>query len=236
MIISGIITVAVAMMLYYFSARDDAAIRISSTPFYFIRHGQTDYNAHYLIGGITDTPLNTTGITQAHNAAQNLKYSNVETIVTSPLQRASTTAEIIAQAIHKPIIIMDEFSERSVGDFEGASNAWWPIALLDGLTGKSHVEQYAHFKNRIIRGLQKALMLPGPVLIVAHGMVFEMIETILDIPHTYIENARPVFFAPYKNQNHSWYFNYLTESQHKLIAILQLFCHIKQKFPMFNRH
>jgi len=200
----------------YIALTDDSTtLSIPKIPFYFIRHGQTDYNIKKLIGGKTDTPLNKMGITQARAAAHILENTDIQTIVTSPLHRAHKTAEIIAEKLHKPIIIMNEFAERSAGDFEGKPEKWWLLPKLDGwlngLVSIPNAEDYNSFKERITHGLQKALQLPGPVLIVAHGIVFEMIETILKLhPHMHIENATPVFIAPNEPKNAAWHYKYLS--------------------------
>ena len=60
--------------------------------FYFIRHGETDWNRQSIIMGQTDIPLDDTGIHQAHQAKDILKTENVSAIYTSPLQRAYETA------------------------------------------------------------------------------------------------------------------------------------------------
>lgn len=40
---------------------------IPHQPFYFMRHGEMDWNRSNLIMGQMDIPLNETGIRQAHN-------------------------------------------------------------------------------------------------------------------------------------------------------------------------
>ena len=64
------------------------------TPFWFLRHGETDWNAQGLSQGNVDIPLNATGIAQAHAAAPLLRNRGISHIVASPLSRAHDTAKI----------------------------------------------------------------------------------------------------------------------------------------------
>lgn len=54
-------------------------------PFYYMRHGQTDWNARGIAQGQSDVPLNAQGRTEAREAAALLRAENVATICTSPL-------------------------------------------------------------------------------------------------------------------------------------------------------
>jgi isoleucyl-tRNA synthetase len=72
------------------------------TEVYFIRHGETDHNlAQIMNGGDVDTPLNTTGKKQAQEAGKiaRLQGMKFDIIYSSPLSRASETAEIIAEEV-----------------------------------------------------------------------------------------------------------------------------------------
>ena len=73
--------------------------------FYFVRHGQTDWNIEKRIMGQQDIPLNDVGRKQAQKIRTLLDNYHVTTIFCSPLLRARQTAEIIAQerpyAIHQ---------------------------------------------------------------------------------------------------------------------------------------
>jgi broad specificity phosphatase PhoE len=92
---------------------------IPQRSFYFLRHGQTDWNIDARFQGHTDMPLTAYGITQAHEAAERLADCGIDLIVASPLVRASKTAEIVAQRIAKPLTFDDELKERHFGAFEG---------------------------------------------------------------------------------------------------------------------
>jgi len=74
-------------------------------PFYFLRHGQTDWNLQGRLQGHTDIPLNATGLDQAHAAADMLADQGIDIIVSSPLVRALKTAAIISERIDRPIYI-----------------------------------------------------------------------------------------------------------------------------------
>jgi probable phosphoglycerate mutase len=67
--------------------------------FYFIRHGQTDWNAIGRMQGQSDIPLNATGLQQAKEAAEKFVGLDIDRIVSSPLKRASVTAQIICDRI-----------------------------------------------------------------------------------------------------------------------------------------
>ena len=88
---------------------------------YIVRHGETDNNLNGIIQGIIDTPLNETGIKQAMELKEKLKDVKFDLVITSPLQRAKLTAEIIND--NKAEIICDkQIIERNTGDFEGKKN------------------------------------------------------------------------------------------------------------------
>src|SRR5690625_4440025 len=84
-----------------------------------IRHGETDWNAQGRIQGRTDIPLNSLGIQQAKECRDFLIDSDWDVMITSPLQRAKQTAEIINEGLKLPLIEMKDFVERSFGDAEG---------------------------------------------------------------------------------------------------------------------
>lgn len=91
---------------------------------FFIRHGQTDYNAERRFQGRLDIPLNETGRQQAHKIKTLLANENAvfDVIYSSPLSRAVETAEIISLDIAQPII-EPRLIEIDLGDFDGRLEA-----------------------------------------------------------------------------------------------------------------
>ena len=92
---------------------------IPKRTFYFLRHGQTDWNVEGRFQGHTDMPLNEVGVSQAHLAARALASCPVDMLVTSPLTRALQTAAIVAEHLDKPLFVDGELKERHFGSFEG---------------------------------------------------------------------------------------------------------------------
>jgi len=87
--------------------------------FFFLRHGQTDWNRDGRYQGTTDTPLNEMGSAQASVAAGALAAMPIDRIVASPLIRALKTAAIVAEALHVPIHVDRGLRERNFGSFDG---------------------------------------------------------------------------------------------------------------------
>ena len=67
------------------------------TTVFLIRHGVTAWHAEGRVLGQRDIPLSDAGITQAEEAAVQLRGLKMSEVLSSPLQRAIQTAEIIGQ-------------------------------------------------------------------------------------------------------------------------------------------
>lgn len=85
---------------------DDLGARLASGPvptIYFIRHGQTDWNAEGRFQGQCDIPLNDTGRAQAGRNGRALATAigaaDGFDFVSSPLQRASETMRILRREL-----------------------------------------------------------------------------------------------------------------------------------------
>ncbi len=178
---------------------------LPSVPFYYIRHGQTDWNKEHRFMGQTDIPLNAKGFEQAHAATQQLHNLAFTKIIASPLQRAQQTAQIIGQAVNKPIITVDELKESFWGSMEGQrSNETLFHNWRQGATVKG-IEPWADFVQRIGQGLQIALQDQSPVLIVSHGGVYWAVQEILGLAESIdLSNCCPVFHQPPRQQFPAW--------------------------------
>ena len=84
-----------------------------------VRHGETDWNREKKSQGCrSDQPMNETGRAQARALAAALKAKDYDCIVSSPLKRATETAQILSDALGVP------FTERLSGLRERDTGAW----------------------------------------------------------------------------------------------------------------
>lgn len=91
---------------------------------FFVRHGETDWNANGRIQGMTDVALNATGLAQAQVLADRLaEERNFIALYTSPLRRAFATGEIIGRRLGLTPVTDRRLVERDMG-------------LVEGLTGE----------------------------------------------------------------------------------------------------
>lgn len=72
------------------------------TSFFFVRHGESTGNANRVIQGRFEYPLSESGRDQARHSAGFFAENPPDLMLTSPLQRASETAEIIARSCGYP--------------------------------------------------------------------------------------------------------------------------------------
>ena len=89
-----------------------------------VRHGETDWNKEGRWQGREDIPMNEKGYAQVSAAGEALKGKGFTVIVTSPLQRARQTAEVIAKKTGIQKIEIDErLIESDLGDASGMNEA-----------------------------------------------------------------------------------------------------------------
>lgn len=159
--------------------------------FYFVRHGQTDFNASNLKIDHEDISLNIVGVKQAQEIESIIANLPVKSICCSPLKRAKETKQIISPripAIHHEIPSLGECSFKIWDDMTRCgSNAYHE--------GEEHVK---NFIQRVLVGVNEALSLEGPPLLVAHGGIHWAICCLMAISdHDWaIDNCLPVHFFP----------------------------------------
>ena len=91
---------------------------------YLVRHGQTEFNRERRIQGHVDSPLTTLGLRQAEAVGHLLRDLIRDPagwrIVSSPLGRARSTAEIISARLGGlPVELDDRLKEISWGAYDG---------------------------------------------------------------------------------------------------------------------
>lgn len=170
---------------------------LTQRTFWFLRHGETDWNAKNLSQGNVDIPLNAVGIAQAANAAQVLRHRGIATIVASPLSRARDTANAVGEQLGLPVAIDEGLREVAFGVQEGQPMAEWFADWVAGHHTPEGAESFAGLRARATAAVNRALALTAPVLIVAHGALFRALRAEMGLePNVRTPNATPFFCEP----------------------------------------
>ena len=107
------------------------------------RHGQTKHNLDHRYQGITDAPLNQTGISQSNKLAGRLSSEKIDVIYSSDLMRCVQTAELVAKIYDLNINRDERLREISFGEWEGMSyndiQARSPDLLEKWMSDPAHV-------------------------------------------------------------------------------------------------
>lgn len=165
--------------------------------FWYLRHGETDWNVQGISQGNVDVPLNSTGLAQARSAAVHLKNRAIATIVSSPLSRARVTAEIVAEALRLPLRIDDGLREVAFGAQEGAPMANWFARWIDGSWTPAGAETFCALRRRAVGAVTRCLSLPPVVLIVAHGALFRALRAEMGLEtNLRTRNAMAIYCDP----------------------------------------
>ena len=84
----------------------------------FLRHAQAENNAKRILAGRTEgVHLTKTGIEQAEQIAKYLKPLDISAIYSSPIERASHTAEIVAKNRSLEVVLDERLTEIDMGKF-----------------------------------------------------------------------------------------------------------------------
>lgn len=151
--------------------------------FYFVRHGESEYNQRGLVaGGKTDCPLTEKGMTQALHLKSKILAMGIKHVISSPLIRAKRTAEIAWSGVP---IIDENLREFDLGVFEGKLdkgvteyiiNLPYEISVPNG-------ESKKQFAQRITSSINRWLNTDdGTFLFVAHGFIWGMLLHITGLP------------------------------------------------------
>jgi broad specificity phosphatase PhoE len=97
----------------------------TSTTFYLVRHGETDWNATERCQGALDIPMNANGVRQAERAAEALRHVVFDAAYTSTLSRAQHTAAILLAGSTLVASPVAAFAELSYGACHGLRPDEW---------------------------------------------------------------------------------------------------------------
>lgn len=130
---------------------------------FFIRHGQTTWNAEQkLPGQLPGIPLTEKGKRQVAELAEALKEVPISAIISSPLERALETAKIIAEGrnleIHLDAGIMDTDVGRWAGQsYTGLSknDPEWKAYVHDPTVAPEGVETFPEVQKRALATVER---------------------------------------------------------------------------------
>ncbi|MEE4360963.1 MAG: histidine phosphatase family protein, partial [Pseudomonadales bacterium] len=86
---------------------------------YFVRHGQTEWNAVARMQGQWNSDLSELGRAQARVSGALLAGRGIEAMFASPLDRTRQTAALINEHLNLPVTYDDRLKEWDCGDWSG---------------------------------------------------------------------------------------------------------------------
>ncbi|HEY6315762.1 MAG TPA: histidine phosphatase family protein [Streptosporangiaceae bacterium] len=157
------------------------------------RHGQTSWIAEGRFQGQTDSKLDETGHAQARRAARLLAGLRPNTIVSSDLSRATSTAAPLARLTGLPVTLDKDLRERYGGCWEGLTNeeirerypaeyvTWTPP---DGESAAAVAERVASALRRVAAAvIQTAEGDSELAVVVSHGAALRLgMSLLLGLP------------------------------------------------------
>jgi probable phosphoglycerate mutase len=175
----------------------EAPATVSRVGFWFLRHGETDWNAQGISQGNVDIPLNEVGLAQARAAAPLLLGRGIASIVASPLARARVTAEIVGGVLGLPVRLDAGLREVGFGVQEGQKMSDWFADWIAGVRTPEGAETFAALRARAVAAVNRAVALPPVVLVVAHGAMFRALRAAMGLEiNVRTQNAVPMFCGP----------------------------------------
>ena len=126
----------------------------------FLRHAQAENNAKRILAGRTEgVHLTKTGIEQAEQIAKYLKPLDISAIYSSPIERASHTAEIVAKNNSLDYELDDRITEIDMGRFTRMNyddmfakygNIFLKFYENDPVIAEHEVETFLEVQRRIL--------------------------------------------------------------------------------------
>lgn len=149
-----------------------------------IRHGEVPSNVNKVYAGRSPERLTEKGMCQAREVSEKLKEYEVDTIYSSPIQRALQTAQIISEQKHLKLHVQEAFREIEMGPWEGMSevdvekkypdewNIWYNRPAELKMEGRETLEELL---SRVLAGIRGIENSAGNIVIVTHVAVIRVI-------------------------------------------------------------
>lgn len=170
--------------------------------FYFIRHGETQWNCLKRIQGSQDMPLNETGRRQAAAMVRQMRDIPLDRVYSSDLIRARDTAGLLGADRGLVPVIIPGLREISYGRWEGMQASeirrlfpqeyarWW-ADTSSGAPGGESREQVSRRLDQAMRQIVEQMREQGArrAAIISHGASLSLLFALLLKEHTPVENG-----------------------------------------------
>ena len=162
-----------------------------------LRHGQTDYNATGRMQGHLNSQLTPDGLAQATRVAPEIARLKPRRILSSDLQRAADTADIVSAACGVPVEIDARLRETHLGQWQGLTvpdiEAGWPGAIATWRADPSWAPPGGESRIQVVRRCTPVVEAlddelaeeseASTVVLVAHGgMIAGVVCGLLGLP------------------------------------------------------
>lgn len=153
----------------------------------FVRHGQTSWNVeHRLPGRLPGIPLTDQGRQQVARLAEALSVLPISAIISSPLERARETAEILAQGRGLEVWLEPDLMDTDVGHWAGErydellkqDPAWKAFVHDPTVAPTPDIETFPQVQQRAVAAVERWRQRPEVgawPLFVAHADVIKLL-------------------------------------------------------------
>ena len=167
----------------------------------FLRHAQAENNTKRILAGrIEGVPLTKAGIEQAERIAKYLKPLDISAIYSSPIERSSHTAEIVAKNNSLDYELDDRITEIDMGRFTRMNyddmfakygNIFLKFYENDPVIAEHEVETFLEVQRRIldmVTHVVKKHKNENVILVTHMDPIKSMLSTVMDLkPKTLFE-------------------------------------------------
>ncbi len=144
-----------------------------------VRHGESVGNAAGVLQGKLDYGLSERGLEQARRTADQLTTETAVRVISSPLLRATQTAEFIARAMALELQLAPALSEYDIGEAAGLTGQQIRERFPEAVEARRQggrirfpgEEGREHFDARLTSALDELREMDGTTIAVAHGGV-----------------------------------------------------------------
>ena len=171
---------------------------MNSPLFYFVRHGETDWNAERRLQGQLDIPLNDIGRRQSAQCGMTLR-SLIDgcrkapadfAFISSPLSRARETMEILRGGLGLPrkgYAIEPRLAELSFGRWEGLTYAevraldHWALAVRERDKWNFTTPEGESYAQLLVRVREWYAGVASDIIVAAHGGVARVLMVLFGV-------------------------------------------------------